>query len=375
MNKVACKWVGALNDTSGYASASRSYIGALVNSNAIDLTLQSVSFEKDYTNHGTIQKTIKLLENRQIPFSIQVVHLTPENYINTRMKGVYNIGYTAWETDRIPGEWVPLCNLMDEIWVPSTWNKTVFTNSGVNKPIYVIPHGIAIPNLEKTTSINIGVEDDTFVFYSIFQWLERKNPLALLKAYLTEFKTHEKVVLALKTYRLDTSLKEQEVIKNDIQNIKQSLRLSAYPSMRFFGGLLTSEQIRGLHMRGNCFVLPHRGEGFGIPHAEAMSYGKPVISTRYSGNLDFMNDENSYLIDAFQTPVYNMLFPHYNATMNWAEPSVLHLRQHMRYVFEHREEASMKGNIARQYIQDHLNWEVIAQIITKRLYDISKTIM
>jgi glycosyltransferase involved in cell wall biosynthesis len=373
MNKVPCKWVGALFDTSGYASASRSYVGALINSNAVDLTVQSVTFEKNYTDHGKIAQDIKALENRKISHRIQVVHLTPENYINTRVTGLYNIGYTTWETDKLPEGWVNLCNMMNEIWVPSSWNKEVFAACGVRKPICVIPHGIEAPDLEKLKPMNMGVDNDVFVFYSIFQWLERKNPTALLKAYLTEFKPDEKVILAIKSYRLDTSAKEQEIIKNDIAHVKQALRIKdEYPSMRFFGTLLSAEQMQELHMRGDCFVLPHRGEGFGIPHAEAMSYGKPVITTNYSGNLEFMKKDNSYLVDYFETPVYNMLFPLYNARMNWAEPSVMHMRKLMRYVFEHRVEAALKGQAARKYIQENLNWEVIGKLMVKRLREIQK---
>jgi glycosyltransferase involved in cell wall biosynthesis len=286
---------------------------------------------------------------------------------------VYNVAYTVWETDQLPDKWTALCNLMDEIWVPSTWNKEIFTRCGVTKPIYVVPHVIDVSDMQDARHLSMGFEEDQeepFLFYSIFQWIERKNPLGLLKAYLTEFKADENVCLALKTYRLNTSAKEQGIIKGDIANLKTSLNLKEYPSIRFFGTLLPAEYIKGLHKRGDCFVLPHRAEGFGIPHAEAMAAGNPVIATRYSGNLEFMNKENSYLIDCQETPVSNMLFPNYHGHMTWSDPCVTHLKKLMRHVYTSSEEAKLKGQIGQQYIKDHLSAEKIGGLIFNRLKEI-----
>lgn len=370
-NKIGVKWSGPIFDASGYASATRNYIGALLDSGAVDLTLKAVSFEKQYTTHGSLQKKIEQHLNKNIHYNIQVIHLTPENYPSIIEKNKYNVAYTTWETDKLPDFWVPLCNKVDELWVPSQWNKEVFESSGVNKPIHVIPHGINVGE-SVSSPLSMGVDDDVFVFYSIFQWIERKNPLGLLKAYLTEFKPNEKVCLALKTYRINTSPREQEIIKQDIANVKKSLNIREYPQVRFFGVLLSAEHMRGFHDRGDCFVLPHRSEGFGIPHAEAMAYGKPVIATRYGGNLGFMNDDNSYLVDYQLAPVHNMIFPNYHGHMTWADPSIMHLRQLMRYVFENKEEAKRKGQMAKGYIEEKFGWSNAASLIVDRLTKIQK---
>jgi len=373
-NKIPCRWVGAVFDTSGYASATRSYIGALIDSGEVDLTVSAVSFEDHKTTHGALHNRIEPLMNRQVPHKIQITHLTPENYPAARTQGLYNIGYTSWETDRLPDGWTNLYNMMEEIWVPSQWNKEVFLNCGVNKPIYVIPHGIAIPDLEDMRAVTVGIDDDVFVFYSIFQWIERKNPLGLLRAYLTEFSIKEKVCLAIKSYRLNTSGEEQNIIKQDISNVKHGLNLTQYPALRFFGTLLSAEHMKGFHDRGDCFVLPHRGEGFGLPHAEAMAWGKPVIATNYSGNLEFMNDSNSYLIDAQEAPVHDMIFPNYHGHMTWGDPSIMHLRKLMRQVFENRAIAKAKGRKAKAYIKKHLSWKRIGDLMINRLRAIQKEI-
>lgn len=371
---IPLRWVCPTFDTSGYASATRSYLNALIDTGEVDLSVGTVSFEKQKTTHGGFADKVKPYMDKKIANKIQVVHLTPENYVNFRTQNTYNIGYTAWEADHLPHQWVELCNLMNEIWVPSTWNAEVFKASGVKPPIHVIPHIIRAPDISKATKVTLGVEDDTFIFYSIFQWIERKNPIGLLKAYLTEFKADENVCLALKSYRLNTSIKEQGLIKTEIGRVKKALAMpnSAYPPIRFFGSLLTSEQMMGFHDRGDCFVLPHKGEGFGIPHAEAMALGKPVIATNYSGNLEFMNSDNSYLVDCFEAPVCNMIFPNYHGYMNWVEPSVSHLKALMRQVYEDRKAAKKVGERAAKDISEQLSAEIIAGKIVGRLQQIQE---
>lgn len=372
MSKIPCKWVGPILDSSGYASATRNYVCSLIQSDQVDLTVDIASFEQQKTTHGMLQKMIEPYIGKRIPHKIQITHLTPENYPSVRSQGKYNIAYTVWETDMLPKEWTELCNTMDEIWVPSNWNKEIFAMCGVNKPIYVIPHIIPIPDLTDMKNISMGVDDDIFVFYSIFQWIERKNPLGLLRAFLTEFSPKEKVCLALKTYRIDCSAKEQAIIKQDIANVKRGLNLPEYPQVRFFGTLLPFEYMKGFHNRGNCFVLAHRAEGFGIPHAEAMSYGKPVIATKYGGNLEFMNEENSFLIKYQKTPVTNMIFPIYHGHMTWADPDLMCLRRTMRDVFNNRKLAETKGEKAKRFIKENLNSKRVGDLIIKRLKEIAK---
>lgn len=371
MTRIPVRYVSALMDHSGYGSAARSYIGALLESDKLDLTLTAVTFEQQKTHHGQIEDQLRPLINKKIDYKINIIHLTPENYPSHIQAGKYNIAYTTWETDKLPDNWIALCNLMDEIWVPSDWNIEVFKNSGVNKRIFKIPHGIALPNLTNIKNIPIEEDPSVFIFYSIFQWIERKNPVALLKAYLTEFSPEEKVCLAIKSYRLDTSGKEQEAIKEDILRVKKAINLPVYPPILFYGNLLSDDYLKGFHMRGDCFVLPHRAEGFGIPHAEAMSFGKPVISTRYGGNLEFMNKNNSYLIDYQMTPVSGMLFGNYHGHMVWADPDIMHLRKLMRYVYENQEEAKKLGMQARQDIEKYYNWQVISDLMIKRLREIN----
>jgi len=208
------------------------------------------------------------------------------------------------------------------------------------------------------------------MFYSIFQWIERKNPRDLLTAYFTEFHPEDKVFLLLKTYRLNCSASEKQAIRNDIDSIKRNLLLPYYPPVIFFGDLLTREQINAVHKRGNCYISLQRGEGFGIPLAEAMSYKKPVITSSYGGCLEFMNDANSFLVPTKRTPVRGMIFPNYNGRMVWGDPDIMEARRLMRYCYENRDAASLIGEQAAKDIADHYNPKTIASKMISRLREI-----
>jgi glycosyltransferase involved in cell wall biosynthesis len=363
---IPVKYVGALFDASGYASAARGYCACLLATRQVDLTCEAVSFEAQKTTHGQVGEMIKPLLDKPLPHRIQIVHLTPDNFPRFVRSDKYNIGYCAWETDLLPENWPTYCNQMDELWVPSDYNVEVFKKSGVTKPVYKILHGIEEPVTTGIAPMEIG-SPDVFTFYSIFQWIERKNPICLLKAYLTEFSSYEQVNLAIKSYRLNTSIEEQEVIKKHVRAIKSALNLPAFPPITFFGGLFPRQEMIALHLRGDCFVLPCRSEGFGITQAEAMAYGKPTISTNYSGMLEFMNEKNSFLVDCSITPVYGMLFPNYNAHMNWSEPNVMSLRKQMRWVFEHRKEANLIGEQGKRDVLSRLSWSKIGEVMLERL--------
>ena len=363
---IKVKYTSAALDNSGYASAARGYIDALYSTKEVELHTKVVSFEQEKTTHGARHKLVQELTGNFVKPQIQIIHLTPDNFHLHKLQGVYNIGYTVWETDKLPPTWTDMCNTMDEIWVPSQWNITVFKNSGVTVPVYCIPHVIDPLDLTQAETISI-MQPDTFLFYSIFQFLERKHPVALLKAYFTEFNADDNVGLVLKTYRLNCSHSEKEMIRKDIAHLKASLKLDSYPPVVFFGDLEPEERMLGIHKRGDCFVLVPRAEGFGIPIAEAMSIGKPVITSNYSGITEFAKQDNSFLVNGYETPVCGMIFPNYTGDMSWFEPDISQIKKHMRYIFNNRQEAQKVADKGKQYIAKNFNKEVIGKLMLTHL--------
>lgn len=345
-------YTSALLDSSGYAEAARNNVLALMTQPEIDLYLRSVSFETWKTDLSSFSKKVEAIAKKKCESpDVEIIHLTPENFERLTKVGKKTIGLTTWETDLLPGNWVRLCNTLDEIWVPCDWNVEVFKNSGVTVPVKKVPHCVDLEefkNFKKNESLEQQIKaNDAFVFYSIFQWNARKNPEGLIKAYLSEFNANEKVSLVLKTYKLNNTPADKESVISSIKQIKKEMQLEEKtpPIILLHGGMSRDEMLT-IHNSGDCFVLPHRAEGWGVPHFEALAMGRPVISTGFSGNLEFMTYYNSWLLNFHSTPVSGMNRPNYHGKMHWAEPHLDSLQKCMREAYSNRALCFKKGAAA-----------------------------
>ena len=366
-------YVGPVFDSSGYAEACRNNIAAL-HKVGITLNVKPISFEANKTDMGELGTLCESLIGKNPQGKIQIIHCTPENYPNFISKDVYNIGYVAWETSRLPSGWAELINQLSEVWVPSDYNVEVFRNSGVTIPIRKIPHAFNTQKKVVGESLIQRTNDKEYVFYSIFQWLERKNPTGLLKAYLTEFKKEENVILVIKTFISNhSSQSEISRIKAAISDMKARLYLSSYPRILLLTDLLTADQVMSLHQGGDCFVHLARSEGFGIPIVEAQLVGKPVIASDYSGMKELVNWEarTGCPVKCIETPVHGMPWSIYSGDMVWAEPNLMDARKAMRYVFTHQDEARLIGGIGKKVAEDSFSWTTIGNIMKKRLEEIN----
>jgi len=338
----------------------------------IEIAAVPVSFEGKRSGLGKLGTLIEKLMKNTPDANIQILHVTPHHYHRLVKKDKYNIGYAAWETSLLPPNWVEKINLLDEVWVPSRHNVEAFKNSGVTIPVTCIPHTFDTSRKAEMQAVLENRNEDDFVFYSIFQWLERKNPVGLIKAYLTEFKEHEKVVLVLKTFAMTPgNHMEADQIRKKIQSIKKTLYLPTYPRMLLITGLLSRDQIASLHTEGDCYIALHRCEGFGIPIVEAMMASRPVITTNHSGPVDFVKHEKTgWLVDSMMTPVSNMPWDMYKGDGVWAEPDLMQARKFMREAFENRKKAQEMGKKAKAWVKRNLSWEAVGGKMKARLEEI-----
>lgn len=365
------KYIAPMLDNSGYAKAARGYILALYKQ-GVPITLAPISFEEAHPNLGDNQALFNSLINKDIQYDTVIIHTTPEFWSKYREEGKINIGYTVWETDALHYTWPDYINKnVDKVLVPCEWNKDVFVNSGVTVPVEVIPHVVDDFDLTKAKGYEflLSVPDkDTFLFYNINQWTERKNPLATIKAYWTAFQNDENVGLVLKTYGSNYSDSEREAIKSTIKRLKQMIVLPKYPPIYLILDMLSEDEIIALHKRCHCYIALDRAEGWGMSTSTAGAAGNPVISTGYGGVLQYLNKENSYLVDYVLTPVSGMPFsPWYLGSMNWAEASATHGSFLAREVYENFDVAKNKGLLLQQDIKRMCSADFVGSCFIKSI--------
>ena len=288
----------------------------------------------------------------------------PGNAFSTEIAGLRNIGRTTFETDRIPDGWAERCGEFDEIWVPSEFNRETFSRAGVNeRKLRVMPEGIDTELFRPGLAPLEIPERRAFTFLSIFDWQQRKGYDLLLRAWAAEFRADEDVALVLKTTTTNQPWLDVESSLLFFLERELGLALENVAPIILFNGMIPRLDFPRLYAAADAFVLPTRGEGWGRPYGEALSCECPVIATRWGGQLDFLDETNSYLIDVegiLPTPA-NLDLEIF-AGHRWAEPSVEHLRQLMRRVATRPEEAAARARKGRRDMVEQWDGKRIAAL-------------
>lgn len=371
---TSVKYCGTFTDHSGYGSANRAFIAALYAS-GVDVTTEHVVQVIERANNGWVGDLCTNLLDRKIDYKIKIIHLTPDMYPRYMEKGKYNIGHLFWETDRLPKEWIAPINKMQEIWTSSNQMAQVFRECGVTVPINAFPQPIDIAESDKPYEKFDLPEHKGFLFYSVFQWIERKNPKTLLQAYWETFTGRTDVSLLLKTYRVNYSEDEYERIQTDIERWKRESHLVHFPRVLLVTKLLSHDEMMRLHYTADCYLSADHGEGWSRPLEEALLMGKPAISTARGGIHEYLDESLYYPIDSTYVPVVQQPWiPWYESSQNWAQIDKETFKKKMKFAFLNKNTAQLKGYRAKDFIKQQFSYPVIGAYMRKRLDQIAKAL-
>ncbi|MBL8859381.1 MAG: glycosyltransferase family 4 protein [Planctomycetes bacterium] len=356
---------------SGYARITRMLLPAL-EQRGVAVGLQAYASDPAFLKQQSPEflTTWRALLARRAENSVHVAFHPPVGWdqyrflSNARAQNpgsIAHVGFTMFETDRLPEGWAAELSRMDEVFVPCRFNVETFAFAGVpREKIRLFQPGLDLSGFKPGLQPYALAGEPAFTFLSVFQWTLRKGWDVLIESYLRAFSRKDAVRLVIRAYpgeRKDPPLR--------VRIAEHLARLGAKPEdaprIELVEEFVGESELPSLYAAADAFVLPTRGEGFGLPFLEAMAAGLPTIGTRYGGHLDFLDDEVGYLIDCDGLePVHaeqTAENPYYAADQLWARPSVDHTARLMRTVFDDRDAARAKGRSARERAFSHWSAE------------------
>ncbi len=374
---ISVKYCGPYADHSGYGEATRNAIMALVTA-GVDVVTERVNFTAKQFDAGHIVELANNLKNKKSPYKIKILHVTPDIYKLHMEQGKYHIGHLFWETDRLPKSWVTPCNAMNEIWTGCEVTKEAIESSGVKTPVYIYPQAI---NVDVNRAKPFIIKDqhgekmprDGYIFYSIFEWNERKNPKALLTAFWKEFQNNENTCLLIKTHKGDYEDLGLKQIIDEARGWKEELGLENTAPVFICRKLLSREEMLRFHSTGECFVSAHRGEGWGLPQVEASTIGNLVISTKRGGIHGHWQGGLYRSVDYTMVPIQKEYNRYYEVGMQWAEVSEEHLRHRLRRAYDVWNDPKTKrlnaltSSKARNFAKMYLSYEAVGRQMADRI--------
>jgi len=343
MNKPIVMISCPINTYSGYGSRSRDVAKAFIELDKYDVKILPQrwgntpwGFIDDHPEWEFLNKHFFHPEpNKQYPKPDIWVQITiPNEY---QPQGNYNIGITAGiESTLCPAEWIEGCNRMDLILGSSKHTIDVLKNSKfqkqdkqtnqvignieLNKPTEVLFEGFNQDVYKKNVPIGLQLEvREEFCYLFVGHWIQgdfghdRKNIGLLIKAFCETFKNKQKQpALILKTSHAGASYMDRDFTLKKIKDIKKTVK-GKCPNVYLLHGDFTDTEINELynHPKVKAMVSLTKGEGFGRPLLEFTQTKKPIITTGWSGHIDFLKPDMSILLPG------NLSDVHPSARNNW----------------------------------------------------------
>jgi GT2 family glycosyltransferase len=355
-------WQSIMNFPTGYASSCREILRAL-DRQGVRVTYRYVygpgtpfPVAEPESNGDYLLDSIRI---RPAPAKPPVAVVYGQGDVFRQNRGRLKVGFTMLEVDGFPRDWARQASQMDEVWVPTEFNRQGFLAAGLKRPIHKIPLGVD-PDYFHPGIQGHPNPSGEFVFLSNFEWGERKEPWLLLKAFNDVFRAGEPVRLLCKIINKDPSVRVVDEIR------RLELKDTGGKISFIFNREFPYYQLGSFYRSADCYVSAGRGEGWDMPLIEAMACGLPTIATDWGAHTEFVHAGNAYPLRARGTIPAVAKCPYYEG-FSWADPDPEHLRFLLRHVYENREEAKARGAAAAREVVEKWTWAHAAAKVIARL--------
>lgn len=291
-----------------------------------------------------------------------IVHVNPPLLslalakLRDRLKRQRVIGYWAWELPDLPEDWLSGFSLVDEIWCPSAFTAEAIRRHTA-KPVHVVPHFVPVDETAEPRPAR-----ETFTILTAFDMgssFARKNPLAAITAFRRAFEAGEAARLIVKISNPQTHPESLAALREAAAGDKR---------VRFHTESLSVAAMRELVSESDVVMSLHRSEGFGLVLAEAMAAAVPVIATGWSGNLDFMHEDNSVLVPFTLIPATDPQHHYHFPAQRWAEADMSAAAEALRRLYQDQELRARLGKAGQETVRAALSLDRLRMVFAERLY-------
>lgn len=351
--------IGDLSSNSGLSEAARGLVEAM-RSIKKDLKVFDVTQGSD----SSLRRFLHSISRDSVNIWCINIHAIQKYMVKVRCTSGYNIAYWFWEINSMPPSWRHNFRGFREIWTGSSFCKNNISRHS-QIPVYIIPPLIEIEEVDsKYTRSYFKLPEDDFIFLFMYDMKSgklRKNPEYVIKAFINAFDS-KGVSLAIKINNVN-----QSEIDHLMREIPPSYRGSIY----LLTQNMSRDEVNGLINCSDSFVSLHKSEGFGMSIAEAMLLSKTAIATNWSGNTDFMNENNSCQVK-YRLVRNDDSYGPYMAGCIWAEPDIEHAATQMSKVVEDKACRDKLSTNGRYTILNNFSKKQVADSILQRLLHIFK---
>ena len=378
---------------SGYSARSRDLVKAIIELDKYDVKIAPQmwggtpwgfvednpewSFLKDY-----------FLTSQQLPKQPEIwMQITiPSEF---QRVGKFNIGVTAGiETTLPPGDWIEGINRMDLTLTSSEHSKQTFINTilskvdqrtnqqigevKVEKPLEVLFEGVdtnIYKSISKDEITNVNLDDikESFAYLFVGHWIngdvgeDRKNVGLLIKAFYELFKNKkQRPALILKTSQVGSSYMDRDEILKKINFIKNTVNSTDLPNVYLLHGEFSDSEMNELynHSKVKAMVSLTKGEGFGRPLLEFSLTKKPIITTGWSGHIDFLKPNMSILLPGTLTQVHPSAANQWLLKESqWFSVDTGQMGAYLKDVFENYKNYTEKAKMQGSYSKNNFSYE------------------
>lgn len=363
--------IGYLRLALGVGEAGRRMLGALRD---VDCHVRGLPIRHNARSPEVDCERIESLFDDTATARIHVFNINADQMSNVAnhirpivREDAYRIIMPFWELENFPSQWLAEFDAVDEVWAPTRFVQAMLARH-LSQPVLHMPLPL---NFEAPASVpreSFGLPRDKFLFLFAFDYLsfvERKNPMALVRAFKNAFGTGTRrrgAALVLKTLNCNTHPERSRALREALREEEDVILIE-----RALDG------VEMLQLIAACDAVAslHRSEGLGLLVAEAMVLGKPVIATDYSATTEMLSPRTGWPVDFQLVPVGDGEYPCHENQL-WATPDEDHAAWQMQQVVGNRSEASRRAAAGRALLREQFSVEACGNRMRTRLAKIDR---